>query len=146
MPAINEQVIQLLSTLRESNLSWIAEEINEAIDQGKSILKEKREIQDRQGVYLRKNDLETISLSPEEEMSLMLRSLNNYLIELPNIQLDSLNMLKKDLESDNLSISIADSGGEIILNLTDKLIQDGNQKLENFLKEALSDYPHENNS
>jgi|SRR5208283_3888420 len=79
---MEKDVTELLSTLRDLNLPWIAEEIEEAIHSGKSI---KKEIPEIYGGRKTKKASMIVPLSGEEQLILCFETIKAYFVDLSDI-------------------------------------------------------------
>lgn len=78
---MEKDVAEILSTLRDLNFTWIAEEIEEAIQSGKSIKKEIPEIYGRKT----KKASMTVPLTGEEQIVLCLETIKAYFVDLSDV-------------------------------------------------------------
>ena len=92
-----EEVAEFLVVLRESNLVWIAEEIEVNILEGKAA--SKRVIEPGSPARKGKFELATIPYTEAEQLCILLRTIRNYLVEPPklwsNIQAELPRLIKQ---------------------------------------------------
>ncbi len=94
-----EDVVAILSSLRQAGLSWIAEEIETTIRNGHSVTKT-RQVADY-------DEHKIIPFDKDEQLRITLRTIQRYMVELHKAWFWARDDLRETLENPNLQISIA---------------------------------------
>lgn len=132
---MNEDVKKLLKALRDSKLDWIADEIENTIQSGKTIIKEMSGIDGRKT----KKATMTIQLSDAEQLDLCLRTIKAYFIDLYDIWAKAkINFAHSDKLSHalNLNLQISDPESKEHVELFEPAYENEREKLQNLIDEA----------
>lgn len=99
-----DEVNFFLKTLADSELGWIADEVELAIRAGKTASKEIMEV----GIRGRRRTTEsaTSPYDPEEQLCILIRTLRNYFVEPPKLWAEVQLKLPRSANRPNLSLSV----------------------------------------
>jgi hypothetical protein len=120
---LKEDIEQLRQIIRNLDLTWLDEELDEILSAGKLRTKEIKE-----GNKKLFNGIEQISFTDAEQLELIVTTLRNYFITLPKIQSETLNILKQNLKISKTVFKEIDS-------YEFKQIASNTERLERLLKE-----------
>lgn len=98
------EVSLILSTLRNSPVSWMADEIEATIQRGKVVEKEYIEIRGRKPSV----GSETVPLTSDEQLQIALETIKNYFVVLYDAWIQAQNELPQLLTDRSLQITIAE--------------------------------------
>lgn len=124
---LNSDVKALLSTLRESHLDWMADEVEESIHAGKKQVKDLQGINNQHGENMQKDCKElgfkdlsevttTIPYTAAEELGISLKTLTTYFVDLSLIWERATNMFKEQFAVETI---VADADGKPIVPFTE---------------------------
>jgi hypothetical protein len=122
---MKEDIEQLRKLIRELNLEWLDEEIEEILTTGKLQQKEIFEGQKRKN-----RGIEQVSFSEKEQLEIIISAIKNYFVTLPLVQTDIENTLFETLKIDKVRF-YEDNEFEF------KNVSKDTQKLSGLLNEVL---------
>ena len=130
---MEQDVAKILSTLRDLNFSWIAEEIEGAIHSGKSI---KKEIPEIYGRKTKKTSM-TVPLTGEEQLILCLETIKAYFVELSDVWEKARINIQQTEKLSNIGIQISEIESKEPIALFMPTYTDQKAKLAGLIAEVL---------
>jgi len=128
-----EDVVELLTSLRQADMAWIAEEIETSIRNGHSVT---RKIQGNQG---KGNGHRIEPFDADEQLGITLRVIQRYTIEMQKLWYWTQDDLRETLENPNLQIAISYLGSQEPIHLFDENLDMHLARLDELLRRA---WPH----
>jgi hypothetical protein len=125
-----EDVGVLLASLRQAGLAWIADEIEEVIRNGFSVVKQSQSAQDKN------NGHRVMPFDADEQLRITLRAIQRYTVELHKIWHWTQDDLRETLENPNLQVSIAYLGSQESIHLFNQDFETHLAKLDELLRRA----------
>lgn len=125
-----EDVVVLLTSLRQAELAWIAEEIENTIRNGHSVIRKS------QGTQSKSNGHNIVPFDADEQLRITLRAIQRYMVEIHKIWYWTQDDLRETLENPQLQISIAYLGSQEPIHVFDQSIEMHLARLDELLRRA----------
>lgn len=140
----NADITMILEALRETGLSWIADEIETAIRTGKQVSKETQRYQQlgfgatRAKSASRKEEIVTVPFDGDEQMSITTQTLRNYLVTLHKVWDSARRNLSEFVREPELTVVITFPDTEEPLTPFYRDYEEDSRKLDAMLRHLMS--------
>lgn len=125
-----DDVVALLSSLRQAGIAWIAEEIENTIRNGNAVAKNSPATQRKS------NGHRIVPFAADEQLKITLRTVQRYTVEIYKIWQWTQADLRETLDDPNLQLSISYLGGQEPIHLFDQSFEIHLARLGELLRRA----------